>query len=100
NWLVNKSADGRIELSGALDRRMRMRVRADGYLPNYVDLLYANVPQDEIMKAITIQLEPGYELSGTVIDDATGAPIGGAYVRAMAELDATYSEGYLLANPD
>ncbi len=99
NWLANKSADGRIELSGFLDRRMRLNLRANGYLPSFVELLYANVPEDGVMKAVTVLLEPGYDLNGFVVDDATGSPIPGAHVRAMASVEKGDFEDYPAADP-
>ena len=96
NWLENRSADGRFELSGALDRYMRLHFRADGYFPNHVDLFYANVPEDGVMKALTLQMQPGYVVTGTVIDDQTGEPIEGARIRGMAGPDVTEFENYTL----
>lgn len=100
NWLRNQSSDGRFELSGSLSRQMRVRVRADGYLPSHVDLLYANVPEDEAMEAFSFLLERGYEVAGTVLDDATGEPLKGAHVRAVATIDARDFEDYAPADPN
>lgn len=84
NWQEIQSADGSFELHGVPPGRVRVRVRADGYLDaasQEVDLAPAATSE-----LLTFVMAPGLQVSGTVVDDA-GAPVSDAQVTAYRQDD-------------
>jgi protocatechuate 3,4-dioxygenase beta subunit len=92
NWREVKATDGRFELTGIPPGRVRLRVRADGFLP----------PENQ-----TVDLEPGAtvedllfvcgggeSVSGFVVDEA-GAPVSDAQVTAYKKDDDEDGRGGL-----
>jgi protocatechuate 3,4-dioxygenase beta subunit len=79
NWREIQSADGTFELRGIPPGRVRVRVRADGYLDavnQEVDLQPGQTSEELVFK-----VEPGQPVAGRVIDD-TGKPVSDAQVTA------------------
>ncbi len=79
NWREIQAADGTFELRGIPPGRVRVRVRADGYLDavnQEVDLQPGQTSDELVFK-----VEPGQPVAGRVIDD-TGKPVSDAQVTA------------------
>ena len=79
NWREVKAGDGRFELTGVPPGRVRLRVRADGFLPpenQVVDLEPGAVLED-----LLFVCGGGESVSGFVLDE-TGAPVSDAQVTA------------------
>ncbi|MFY9341424.1 MAG: carboxypeptidase-like regulatory domain-containing protein, partial [Planctomycetota bacterium] len=79
NWREIQSADGTFELRGIPPGRVRVRVRADGYLePGNQEI---DLQPGQVGDPLTFQLEPGQPVAGRVIDEA-GKPVSDAQVTA------------------
>ncbi len=79
NWREVKSADGSFELTGIPPGRVRLRLRADGFLPpasQTIDIAPGGV-SDELL----FVCGGGEEVSGMVVDES-GAPVSDAQVTA------------------
>lgn len=82
NWREVQAADGAFELRGIPPGRVRIRVRADGFLEpanQEVDLLPGQ--QSDVL---TFRLEPGQPVAGRVVDE-NGQPISDAQVTAYKQ---------------
>ena len=85
NWRELQAADGTFELRGIPPGRVRVRVRADGYLDakeQEIDLLPGATSE-----VLLFQIEPGQPVSGVVVDEATGKPVSDAQVTAYKQRD-------------
>jgi len=92
NWREIQSADGTFELRGIPPGRVRVRVRADGYLDavnQEVDLQPA-----ETSAELVFAVEPGQPVAGRVIDDA-GKPVSDAQVTAYKAREGNDRRGAL-----
>ena len=92
NWREIAAADGRFELRGIPPGSVRVRVRADGYLDaeaQTVELL-AGQTSDELV----FLLAAGMTASGTVVDAATGKPVGDAQVTAYQQRERQNRGGF------
>lgn len=79
NWREVQASDGRFELTGIPPGRVRLRLRADGFLPpenQTVDLL-----PGETSEELLFVCGAGEPVSGRVVDEA-GAPVSDAQVTA------------------
>ncbi len=84
NWKEIQSADGTFELRGIPPGRVRVRVRADGYLDaasQEVDLQPAQTSD-----VLAFALAPGQAVGGRVVDEA-GKPVSDAQVTAYKQRD-------------
>ena len=85
NWREIQSADGTFELRGIPPGRIRVRVRAEGYLDaeeQNVDLLPA-----QLSEVLAFEIAAGQPVSGIVVDATTGAPVSDAQVTAYRTRD-------------
>jgi len=82
-WTQRQSEAGIFHLDEAITEWRRLRVRAEGYLEQQMDLFYLRVPTDEIMQGMTFALKRGAELYGRVLDKREGTPVEGAWVRMV-----------------
>jgi large repetitive protein len=83
NWREIQTADGTFELRGIPPGRVRVRVRADGFLDakeQEVDLLPGTTSD-----VLLFKIEPGQPVSGFVVDEATGKPVSDAQVTAYKQ---------------
>ncbi|MCC7063672.1 MAG: carboxypeptidase regulatory-like domain-containing protein [Planctomycetes bacterium] len=83
NWREIQTADGTFELRGIPPGRVRVRVRADGFLDakeQEIDLLPGAVSE-----VLLFKIEPGQPVSGVVLDEATGKPVSDAQVTAYKQ---------------
>ncbi|MDO8348965.1 MAG: carboxypeptidase-like regulatory domain-containing protein, partial [Planctomycetota bacterium] len=80
NWREIQSADGTFELRGIPPGRVRVRVRADGFLDAQEQEIDLQPGQTSDVLAFTITA--GQPVSGTVIDEATGKPVSDAQITA------------------
>jgi protocatechuate 3,4-dioxygenase beta subunit len=84
-WQEMQSTDGRFELAGLPPGKIRVRVRADGWLDpkeHEVTLAAAQV-SDELL----FELAPGAVVRGIVIDGASNRPVPEAQVTAYRETE-------------
>ncbi|HEU4417566.1 MAG TPA: carboxypeptidase-like regulatory domain-containing protein, partial [Planctomycetota bacterium] len=97
NWREIQAADGTFELRGIPPGRIRVRVRADGYLDGAsqeVDLLPAQTSD-----VLVFRLEPGQPVAGHVLDEA-GRPVSDAQVTAYKQRDDNNRRGPFSINVD
>jgi len=97
NWREFQAADGTFELRGIPPGRIRVRVRADGYLDGAsqeVDLLAAQTSD-----VLVFKLEPGQPVAGHVLDE-TGKPVSDAQVTAYKQREDNNRRGPFALNVD
>ncbi|HZN40792.1 MAG TPA: carboxypeptidase-like regulatory domain-containing protein [Planctomycetota bacterium] len=97
NWREIQAADGTFELRGIPPGRIRVRVRADGYLDGAsqeVDLLPAQTSD-----VLVFKLEPGQPVAGHVVDE-TGKPVSDAQVTAYKQREDNNRRGPFAINVD
>lgn len=82
-WQEIQSADGNFELSGLPPGRMRVRVRADGWIdpPDRNVTLASGETGEELVFTLT----EGIRVGGLVVDAATGRPVPEAQVTAYRD---------------
>lgn len=86
NWREVAAADGSFELRGIPPGRIRVRVRADGFLDP--DNQEVDLVPGQSSAELVFTLRPGTYVSGTVVDAASGQPVGDAQVTAYRQRDA------------
>jgi len=79
NWQEVQSADGSFVLRGIPPGRVRLRVRADGYLPPENQTI--DLAPGETREGVVFVVGDGVEVRGRVVDEA-GAPVSDAQVTA------------------
>ncbi len=80
NWREIQAADGSFELRGIPPGRIRVRVRADGFLdPESQEI---DLQPGQSGAELVFQLAAGQEVHGTVVDATTGLPVSDAQVTA------------------
>jgi|GEM_PF-1938397 len=82
NWREVKAAEGRFELTGIPPGRVRLRVRADGFLSPESQTL--DLDPGGVSEGLVFVCDGGESVAGRVID-AAGAPVGDAQVTAYKE---------------
>lgn len=90
DWREVQAADGSFELRGIPPGRVRVRVRADGFLDppaQEVDL-----QPGQIGEVLTFRLEPGQSVAGRVVDEA-GRPVSDAQITAYRQRQASGNRG-------
>ncbi|MBM4059950.1 MAG: carboxypeptidase regulatory-like domain-containing protein [Planctomycetes bacterium] len=91
NWREIQSAAGTFELRGVPPGRVRVRVRADGFLDakeQEVDL-----QPGATSDVLVFTIEPGQPVHGIVVDDATSQPVSDAQVTAYRQRDGGNRRG-------
>ena len=91
NWREVAAADGTFELRGLPPGRIRVRVRADGFLDP--DNQEVDLAPGQSSAELVFTIKPGTYVSGTVVDAATGQPVGDAQVTAYRQRDAGQRRG-------
>ncbi|MCR9248664.1 MAG: carboxypeptidase-like regulatory domain-containing protein [bacterium] len=83
NWREIQSEDGTFELTGIPPGRIRVRVRADGFInaeEQTIDLQPAQTSE-----VLAFEIAQGQPVSGTVVDGASGRPVSDAQVTAYKQ---------------
>jgi protocatechuate 3,4-dioxygenase beta subunit len=83
NWREIQAADGAFELRGIPPGRVRVRVRADGFLDakeQEIDLQPGTTSE-----VLVFAIEAGQPVAGFVVDEATGKPVSDAQVTAYRQ---------------
>lgn len=91
NWREIQAADGSFELRGIPPGRVRVRVRADGFLDAKEQEI--DLQPGATSDVLVFTIEPGQPVAGTVVDDATGKPVSDAQVTAYRQRDANNRRG-------
>ncbi|HEX5052320.1 MAG TPA: carboxypeptidase-like regulatory domain-containing protein [Planctomycetota bacterium] len=97
DWREVQAADGSFELRGIPPGRIRVRVRADGYLDaqnQEIDLL-----PGQTSDVLTFRLDAGQPVAGRVVDEK-GQPVSDAQVTAYKQRENTNRRGPFAANID
>jgi protocatechuate 3,4-dioxygenase beta subunit len=94
NWREIQAADGTFELRGIPPGRVRVRVRADGYLDAKEQEI--DLQPGQASEVLEFRIEAGVAVSGRVVDDATGRPVSDAQVTAYKARDAGRRGGFRL----
>ncbi|MEO6595681.1 MAG: carboxypeptidase regulatory-like domain-containing protein [Planctomycetota bacterium] len=97
NWREVQAADGTFELRGIPPGRVRVRVRADGYLDaqsQEVDLL-----PGQTSDVLVFHIEPGQPVAGRVVDEA-GKPVSDAQVTAYKQRENNARGGMFAVSID
>jgi len=82
-WEEVQSADGRFQLSGLPPGKIRVRVRADGWLdPKEHEVTLAS---GEASDELTFELAAGISVRGVVVDATSGRPVPEAQVTAYRD---------------
>lgn len=82
-WQEMQAADGRFELSGLPPGKIRVRVRADGWLdPTEQEVTLAS---GQTSDELAFAMAPGLSVRGVVIDAASSRPVPEAQVTAYRE---------------
>lgn len=83
NWREIQSADGTFELRGIPPGRIRVRVRAEGFLdPENQEV---DLQPGQTGDVLVFNLAAGEAVAGHVVDDATGKPVSDAQVTAYKQ---------------
>lgn len=90
DWREVQAADGSFELRGIPPGRVRVRVRADGYLDPPAQEI--DLQPGQVGDVLTFRLEPGQAVAGRVVDDA-GRPVGDAQITAYRQRPASGNRG-------
>ncbi|MBL8754948.1 MAG: carboxypeptidase regulatory-like domain-containing protein [Planctomycetes bacterium] len=92
NWKEIAAADGAFELHGIPPGRVRVRVRAEGFLePQNQEV---DLQPGQVGDVLTFTLEPGTPVAGRVVDE-TGKPVSDAQVTAYKQRDGGGGRGPL-----
>ncbi len=78
-----RESDGSFHLENLAPGTYRLAIEHPGALPYTLDRV--EVPEGGKVDLGTVTLDPGVELSGTVVDAVTGEPVPGAVVEQAAE---------------
>ncbi len=90
DWREIQTADGTFELRGIPPGRIRVRVRADGFLePANQEIDLQPGQQGDVL---TFRLEPGLPVAGRVVDES-GKPVSDAQVTAYKNREGGGSRG-------
>lgn len=85
NWREIQSPDGTFELRGIPPGRVRVRVRADGFLDGKEQEV--DLKPGATSDVLAFVLVPGEAVHGVVLDEATGKPVSDAQVTAYKQRD-------------
>ncbi|HEX6810326.1 MAG TPA: carboxypeptidase-like regulatory domain-containing protein [Planctomycetota bacterium] len=97
NWREVQAADGTFELRGIPPGRIRVRVRADGFLEGASQEV--DLQPGQTSDVLAFQLEAGQPVAGHVIDES-GKPISDAQVTAYKQRDEGARRGPFQVNID
>ncbi len=91
-WQEMQSADGRFEIAGLPPGKIRVRVRADGWLDpkEHEVTLTSGQTSDEL----AFEMAPGASVRGVVIDAASNRPVPEAQVTAYRETEERGRGGF------
>ena len=91
NWREVAAADGSFELRGIPPGRVRVRARADGFLEP--DNQEVDLTPGQTSAELVFTVKPGTYVTGTVVDAATGQPVGDAQVTAYRQREGNQRRG-------
>lgn len=85
-WQELQNAEGKFTLAGLPSGKIRVRVRADGWLD--ADAQEVTLTAGQTSDELVFKLKPGLTVQGVVLDAATGRPVPEAQVTAYREREA------------
>lgn len=90
NWREIQSSDGTFKLTGIPPGRVRIRIRAEGYLEPETQML--DLGPAESSEDLVFEMVGGQPVSGRVVDEI-GVPVGDAQVTAYKKKDRSDDSG-------